>query len=105
MPHRSSTYSAVINATSNGDNTIISAPASGPINVYGIILTVSGATNLTFKDGTTALSGAIVLTANGSSVTLPLSDEPWFQIQPGDNFIINQSGNATMAGTIWYTIG
>lgn len=104
-PHRSQTYSAAINFNSSGDNTIVSAPASGPINVYGIVFTVNGATNITFKDAATALSGAFVLTGNGSSFTLPMSDEPWFQVQPGDNFVMNSSNAVTVGGTLWYTTG
>jgi hypothetical protein len=97
---------APLNLSSTGDNVVISAPTNGPINVYGIVFTVTGATNITFKDSVVgALSGAIVLTANGSSVTLPVSEEPWFYTQPGSTFIINQSGSATIGGMIYYTSG
>jgi len=105
-PHRSATYSAAINFNSSGDNVVISSPASGPINVYAIFFTVNGATNLTFKDSVVGnLSGAIVLTGNGSSLTLPMQDEPWYQIQPGSNFVMNSSNAVTFGGTIWYTQG
>jgi hypothetical protein len=104
--HRSSVLIAALNFSSTGDNTIITAGAVGPINVYGMFFTVTGATNITFKDSVVgALSGAIVLTANGSSITLPVSEEPLYYTQPGSNFVINQSGSATIGGTIYYTIG
>lgn len=104
--HRSATYSAAISFNSSGDNTVIAAPASGPINIYAIFFTVTGATNFTVKDSVVgALSGAVVLTGNGSSFTLPLQEEPWYQIQPGSNFVINSSNAVSFGGTVWYTIG
>lgn len=104
--HRSQTRSGVVNFNSSGDNTVVTAPSTGPINVYGIVFTVSGATNVTFKDSVVgALTGAIVLTGNGSSFTLPLQDEPWFQIQPGSAFVMNSSSPVTFGGILWFTLG
>jgi hypothetical protein len=105
-PHRSATIPAAINFSSSGDNIVISAPAYGPINVYGLFFTVNGATNFYFKDSVVGqLSGTIVLTGNGSSQTLPLQDEPYYFTQPGSNFVINSSNAVTFGGTIWYTNG
>lgn len=103
--HRSATRNTPLSFSAGGDNTIIAAPANGPINIYGISFTVTAATNITFKDGTTALTGAIVLTGNGSSLTWPLQDEPYLVVLPGDAFVINQSGSATIGGIVWYTTG
>lgn len=102
---RSATRQGAINFSASGDNIIVTAPANGPINVYGLVFTVTGATNITFKDASTALTGAMVFTGNGSSMTLPLQDEPWFQIQPGDNFIMNSSNAVTVGGALYYTTG
>jgi len=105
-PHRSATYSAAINFSSSGDNVIVSSPTIGPINVYAIFFTVSGATNITFKDTVAgSFSGAVILTGNGSSLTLPMSDEPWFQVQPTANFVINSSNAVTVGGMLYYTTG
>jgi hypothetical protein len=104
-PHRSQTLLGVINFNSSGDNTVIATVAGAPLNVYGIVFTVSGATNITFKDNSTALSGSFILTGNGSSFTLPMQDEPWFQILPGDAFIMNSSNAVTVGGMLWYTNG
>jgi hypothetical protein len=104
MAQRSPTLnSAVVNFTSTGDNTVIAAPASGSICVYGI--TVNAATNITFKAGSTALSGAVVFSGSGSSMTLQINDEPYFYAAPGVNFIMNQSGTASVQGTVYYTVG
>ena len=100
-----STRTAVINFSSSGDNTVISAVSANPIKIYGIVFTVAGATNITFKDGTTALSGAIVLTGNGSSMTLPVNDEPYFTVSIGNAFVVNNSNAVQASGVVWYTTG
>lgn len=104
-PHRAATYCGVINFNSSGDNTVIAATTGVPINIYCIRYTVDGATVLTYKDNATALSGGIILTGNGSSETLPMSDEPWYQIQPGNAFIMNSSNAVQFGGNVWYTLG
>jgi hypothetical protein len=67
---RPSWNTAVINFNSAGDNTVIAAPANGPINVYSLFFTVTTATNITFKAGSTALSGVIDMTGAGSAMLL-----------------------------------
>jgi hypothetical protein len=104
-PHRSATKSAAINFSSSGDNTVVAAQTIGPVNVYGLFFTVAGATNIVFKDGSTALSGAVVLTGNGSAMTLQINDEPYFQCQPGDAFVMNSSNAVAVTGTVYYTTG
>lgn len=107
LGRRPSVKNAVINFNSSGDNIVItnlaSNPTTGPINVYGIIFTVGGATNITFKDGTTALSGAIVFTGNGSSMVLQINDEPYFPVSPGNNFVMNSSNAVQVSGIVYYT--
>jgi hypothetical protein len=104
--HRSATRSLAINFNSSGDNVVIPASASGPLNIYGLYFTVTGATLLTYKDSIAgALSGGVVLIGNGSSQTLPLQEEPYYQIQPGATFLMNSSNAVTFGGTVWYTTG
>ena len=75
------------------------------MGAHGIFYTVAGATNVTYKAGSTALSGAIVLTGNGSSQTLQISDEPYFYVPPGSAFVMNQSGAVQISGTVYYAAG
>jgi len=103
IPRAPTVSSKVINFSNTGDNTVIAGVTGTKINVYGIFYTVAGATNVTFKDGTTALSGAYVLTANGSSQTLHLFDEPYFACSDGKDFIMNQSGAVAITGTVYFT--
>ena len=103
---RSSARNTKISFNTSGDNIIIPSPASGPLNVYGLFFTVTGATNIIYRDSVVGdLSGSVVFTGNGSSQTLPLQDEPYFQLPPGSNFVINSSNAVGVGGTVWYTTG
>src|SRR5262252_4472652 len=59
---------AIINFTATGDNIIVPAAAGQVIRVYRYFLVVGSATNLTFKDGTTVLTGPINLASNEAMV-------------------------------------
>ena len=100
-----SVSSAVINFAASGDNTVVAANTKVPINVTAIAFTVAGATNITFKNGATALSGAFVFTGNGSSMILPQNDRAWYIAYAGNNFVMNSSNAVQVSGTIWYTNG
>lgn len=94
-----------LSISTNGDNTVISAPAAGGIEVYQMCFTAGGAVNVTFKNGTTAQSGAFVLTANGSSLFFPYTGVPWSWADAGNNWIINLSGAVPLTGSIYYKSG
>lgn len=97
---------AALSFSSSGDNTAIAAATGKTIKVWKIAFTVAGAVNVTFKDGaSTSLSGAYVLTANGSNFVLDYDGSPWFVTQPGNAFIINLSGAVALTGQVWYSIG
>jgi hypothetical protein len=92
---------AVVSATA----TAISAPAgtaSEIIRIYKLFLVAAGATNVQFQDGSTALSGALALSANGA-ITLDLDGQPWFTCSPGNAFTISNSGGTQISGTVYYT--
>lgn len=97
----------VINFATSGDHTVIQGSSgSSPVHVYGIMFTVDGATAITFKDSAgTSLSGALLLTGSGSSLTLPISASPWFPVGIGNDFIINSSNAVSVQGTVWYALG
>src|SRR5678816_3371905 len=104
MPRK--TKSIPISFNTTGDNTVVAALSNGQINVYGILFTVDAATNITVKSGATALTGALVFTGNGSSMTLELNmDEPYFYCPTNTPFIMNQSGTAQVSGVAYYTSG
>ncbi len=92
---------AAINFASTGDNTLVTGVAGKIITVLRLFLVVSIATNLIFKDGTTALTRAMSMSANGS-LTFPYDATPYFFTSPGNNFILNQSTTAQISGEIYY---
>lgn len=68
--------------------------------ILQFFLVFAGATNITYKSGTTVISGPMDFSANAAQVQdymqLPLT------CNPGDNFIINSSNAVQVGGTLWY---
>lgn len=93
---------AIINFNGTGDNSIVAGVALQTIRIHRIFFVVGAATNIIFKNGATALTGAVPMLANGSFV-LDYSGEPWFTTDAGSAFVINQSGTAQISGRVYYT--
>lgn len=83
---------------------LVAAITSQIIRCYKIWFVVSGATNITFQDGTTALSGAAAMTANGSFV-LDMDGDAWFTTTAGNALNLLNSGSVQISGTVYYTAG
>jgi hypothetical protein len=98
MPNLSST---AINFNATGDTTLVTGVAGQIISVFQLFLVVSATTALTFKDGTTALTGAMSMSANGS-IFLHYDTTPWFFAGAGNNFVLNQFASAQISGRIYY---
>jgi len=93
--------SAIINFNTSGNNTVITGIPANTIRIFKIFLMANGVTELTVKDGTTALTGPMLLT-NGS-LTLDLDSEPWFVTSAGEHFIIGSSQAVQISGRVYYT--
>jgi|ERR1700747_1513470 len=97
---------AAISFSASGDNTVVTGVSGQVVKVFGLFFTVAGATNITFKDGASnSLSGAVVLTGNGSAMTLQIGPEPYFVTASGNNFVMNSSSAVQVSGTVYYTVG
>ena len=92
---------AVVSATATS-STAPAATAANIIRVYKLFLVNTSATNIQFQDGTTALTGAMALAANGA-ITLDLDGTPWFTCPANTSFTLVQSGTTQISGTIYYT--
>ena len=90
-----------ISCSSAGDNILIAGVNDKNILIFRIFLTVDGATLLTFKDGSTNLTGAMTFTAGGAMV-LDMTGMPWFQINRGNSFIVNSSNAVQISGAVYY---
>lgn len=100
--HRANLRETPIDFTSTGDNTVVAAVAAQIVRVYRLFLVVSAATDLTFKKGSTALTGAIEMTEAGS-IVFDFEDQPWFTTELGEAFVIGQTGTAQVSGRLYYT--
>ncbi len=92
-------------AVNNSAGGNIAAPAgiSGAIiRIYKLYLVFSGNTNITFQDGSTALSGPMAMLANGS-ITLSMDGTPWFTTSVGNAFNINSSASVQVSGAVYFT--
>jgi hypothetical protein len=91
---------APVNFSSSGNNTIITGLSGTRIRILQFFLVFSGAVNVTYYSGTTALSGPLEFAFAGAQVQdfiqLPLT------CNEGDSFIINLSAAVQVGGTIWY---
>lgn len=100
----STILSAPINAALTGDNTLIAAVAGKSIHVVDLFLVAAGTTNLTFKDGAAALTGAIPMAANGQLILPENPNSEWFATtNPANAFVLNSSGTTIqISGIIHY---
>lgn len=96
----------IVNTNSTGDNTLVAAVPSRSIHIYRMMIVVSAATVLTFKDGAgTNLTGPMTMTAGGS-VVLDYDQGPlaWFATSSGNAFVVNQTGTAQISGRVGYVL-
>jgi len=94
-------YPLPINCASSGDNILITGVNDKQTLNFRIFFTVAGATIITFKDGSTNLTGAMTFTAGGA-MALDISGMPWFQMTRGNSFILNSSNPVQISGAVYY---
>ena len=101
---------ASFSSAAGGDVAAIAAVAGQQIRIWRIFLAngVATAQALIFKDGATALTGAISLP---SSVGGPLfldagaSQNPLFILGQGNAFNVNEAAATSVTGFVQYTLG
>lgn len=83
-----------------GDQIIVPGTTGFKVAVLQFFFVVSADVTLTYRSGTTDLTGAMPFLANGAQVQdfiqLPLT------CADGDPFIINVDAAVILGGTIWY---
>lgn len=93
---------AAINFSASGDTAIIAGAAGKITNIMALYIIVGGATNITIKDGSTALTGPLPLLANGSFV-LEYRSRPHFANAAANTAInINSSAAVQVSGRAEY---
>ena len=95
-----SVQQATVNFSSSGDNIVIIGVVGARIKVLQFFAVFAAATVITYKSGTTPISGPLVFPAASAQVQdfiqLPLT------CNVGDAFVINSSAAVQIGGTIWY---
>ncbi len=98
--------SSVINITSSGDNTVIAGVAGQVITVYGMFFQCGAATTITFKNGTTDLTGPMAFVSGGGLNVFFGDSTPIFTLSAGNSLIISVTGLLPqVGGFIYYTQG
>ena len=81
---------------------LVAGVAGQIARIYKLML-VSAATNqLTFKDGSTALTGAMALTTAFPYV-LPMDGNPWLVSSKGNAINATLTSAANVSGMVWFT--
>jgi hypothetical protein len=104
LPLTNTTTSVNINASTNGNNTLVAGVAGKTVRVFKVALVFSAGGTVIFQDGnSTALSGPFILNA-GATIVLDMDiTNPWFLTSSGNAFVINLSGGAVVGGVLYYT--
>lgn len=92
---------AVINVSSAGDNAIVAAVTSKVIRVLTYVLVADGAVAVKWNNGTTAVSGAMSLSANGG-VAAPFCPVGHFQTSSNTALNLNLASAVGVRGHVTY---
>ena len=87
----------IINASTNGDNTIVSAVAGKKIRVVSLFFICAGTTTVRFESGAggNALTGVMAFTAQ-TGMVLPHNEDGWFNDTATGDFL-NMELNAAVS--------
>jgi len=101
---------AVLNFNGTGDTAVVAGVAGQTVRVWQLFFTVDADTLVTFKRGSTVLTGPLTLKAGGAVVLDPVGDHrdpsrPWFTTGAGEAFVISQTGTAQISGRLYYSQG
>lgn len=94
---------ASVNATTDGDNTVIAAVPTKKLRILGYVLTATGAGTITLKSATAGAIGRIICSANGAGASYPGGvDAPACETVAGEAFVINNPVGVDTMGHLSY---
>lgn len=98
--------SAAINIATAADHTVIAAVSGKKIKITSLLLIAGGEVNITFKDGSTALTGAMDFggTSEPRGMVSNFGDNA-LELTPGNAFVITLSGAVQVSGLVCYYLG
>lgn len=88
-----------VSTAASGDTTLLAAVTGKRLMVLSYILDAGGAVSVKFKGGSTDLTGAMPLAANGT-LTGSKSDVGHFATAAGEALILNLSTNVQVSGHV-----
>lgn len=94
---------AKIDASSSGNNTLITGEVGKQIRVHQIFIVLGGDVDIKFLSSTTELTPAMNMLQYGSFV-LDYSGFPWFEVARDENFILNLSAAVAAGGRVYYSL-
>jgi hypothetical protein len=92
---------ASINVSSNGDNSIVAAVTSKKIRVLSYVIVADNAVAVMFRNGTTALMGAVSLAANGG-IAAPFNPVGHFETSITTALNLNLASATGVRGHLTY---
>lgn len=109
MAKTDTVLSAAINATADGDNTVVAAPAAGKkIRVLGYVLNVNAAGTAQWKSGAaTAKSGAMSFPLGGGAsapVADPANETFWFDCNAAEALVLSMGVGIDGLGHVVYQV-
>lgn len=92
------------NAAASGDVTVVAAAGTANRHrIYGLRLTVAGATIVTVKSGAGITLERINFGGAGGGIVLDLRELPYWTCNPNQGIVINSSAAVQVDGTVEYT--
>lgn len=98
-------YARINNAGASGDITVVTAVAGQSVRVYGLRISVAGATIVSIKDGAGTVLEVFNFAGAGVAPPLDLRDETYYTTASGDALIVNSSAAVQVDGRIEYFQG
>ncbi len=101
---------AVIDASTSGDHTVVAAPPAGlKIRLQNYTLIAAGDVSVTWKSGSTEISGAMPLAANGGLAPSAGAEtgtglDGVLQTAGGEALILNLSAAVAVGGHLKYEV-
>lgn len=93
---------ATISQTATGD--LVTAVTGKKIRVLGYVMVCSASLTLNFESGTTDISGAMEIAANGGVSYAGGLDAPAFETAAGAKLALTQSGTGNVRGHLTYVL-
>lgn len=92
----------ITNAAAAGDTPVVAGVAGQAVRVYGLRLSVAGATVVSVKDGAGTVLEVFNFAGVGGEVVLELRDDTYYETSAGNAFIVNSSAAVQVDGRLEY---